>query len=299
MNTDVVFCQILAFFAAFLLVNAVAGLRRDRREAGPAKEFAARPVFFNWFAREIAFLASVLGRYARDETAGDNPKVLRQIRLAGYDGLLTCGEIRGAQLLLALAALVVGGLTLFIFGFTGLALVGWGLGAGYLGWAWPAIWLQQGATARQDKISKALPFAVDLMTVAMQSGQDLRAALRHLVDQAPFSPLIQEFGLLLRQIDAGKTWDDAFREMAERIQLDEFRVMVTAILQGFELGASISDTLRLHAEEIRRNRFHKAEQKAARAPSLMVLPIVLCILPGIFIVILTPMAIKLMANFGS
>ena len=81
--------------------------------------------------------------------------------------------------------------------------------------------------------------------------------------------------------------------MARRVQIDEFTSFVGVIAYGTEIGASIADTLRIHGEELRRARFHLAERKAARAPSLMILPMALFIMPAVFIIIITPVMMQM------
>jgi tight adherence protein C len=137
-----------------------------------------------------------------------------------------------------------------------------------------------------------MPYAIDLITVAMEAGQDFGAAVRNLVTQGPHGALRDEFGVMLRETELGKSRVEALQFMSEKIQLDEFRSLVTAVIQSSEMGSSISGTLKLQAEEIRRRRYNKAERQAARAPSLMLIPTALFILPAVFIIIIVPIALK-------
>ena len=81
--------------------------------------------------------------------------------------------------------------------------------------------------------------------------------------------------------------------MARRVQVESFTSFVGVVAYGTEIGASISETLRVHGEELRRARFHLAERKAARAPSLMILPMAVFILPAVFIIVITPVMMKM------
>jgi tight adherence protein C len=157
----------------------------------------------------------------------------------------------------------------------------------------PPLWLAHSARQRQDLISRALPYAIDLLTVAMQSGQDFGAAVRFLVNEGPSGPLRQEFGIMLKQAELGKSRVEALKDMADRVQMDEFRSLVGAVVQSTEMGSSLAETLKLQAEEVRRRRFHRAERKAARAPSIMLIPTALFILPAVFIVIITPVILRI------
>jgi len=128
----------------------------------------------------------------------------------------------------------------------------------------------------------------------MEAGQDFGAGVRHLVREVSGGPLRQELAMMLRETDLGKSRIDAMRSMASRIQIDEFQAVVTSVIQSSEMGASVAAALKLHADEIRRTRFHRAERKAARAPSLMLMPVAIFILPSVFIVILTPIILRMM-----
>lgn len=97
---------------------------------------------------------------------------------------------------------------------------------------------------------------------------------------------------MLKQNELGKSRVEALQAMSERIQIEEFKSLVTAVTQSAEMGSSISATLKVQAEDIRRARFHTAERKAARAPSLMLIPMALFILPAVFIVIFTPVVLR-------
>ena len=163
-----------------------------------------------------------------------------------------------------------------------------------LGWYYPVSWVARLAIQRKDRMSKSMPYAIDLITVAMEAGQDFGAAVRNLVNDGPHGPLRDEFGVTLRQVELGKSRVEALKAMSDRIQLDEFRSLVTSVIQSSEMGASISATLKIQAEEIRHRRFQRAERQAARAPSLMLIPTALFILPSVFIIIFVPIMIRAM-----
>ena len=165
-----------------------------------------------------------------------------------------------------------------------------------VGWILPVTWTRGAARRRQEEMSRALPYSIDLITTAMQAGQDFGAAVRHYVREGPVGPLRQELAVTLREIELGKSRIEGLKSMSERVQLEEFRVLVGAVTQSSEMGASIAETLKIQAEEIRRARYHKAERQAARAPSLMLIPTALFILPSVFIIIFTPVIIRIMAS---
>jgi tight adherence protein C len=167
------------------------------------------------------------------------------------------------------------------------------VGAAALAWFYPTIWLSRAARERTDRITKDLPYAIDLLTVAMEAGQDFGAALRYLTNEGPRGALNDEFSVLLHQTELGKSRVEALRALAERVRLEEMDQLVSAVVQSTETGGSVVGTLKVQAEDIRRRRFHRAERKAARAPSIMMIPVALFILPAVFIIIFTPVGIRM------
>ena len=168
---------------------------------------------------------------------------------------------------------------------------------GFIGCVYPSTVIASAADKRQTDIIKNLPFAIDLIGSAMRSGLDFSASVRYYVStEKADNPLAVEFGVMLRQMELGKTRIEALEDMAERIQSEEFLSFCAAVAHGTEVGASIVDTMKVQGEEMRRARFNIAERKAARAPSLMILPIALFIMPAVFIVIGTPVYLKIQSS---
>ena len=163
----------------------------------------------------------------------------------------------------------------------------------FVGWVYPSIVIEKFVRWRQGELTRALPFAIDLIGSAMRSGLEFGAAMRYFTGVKMGDPLTDEFGIVLQQIELGKTRTEALADMAHRVQLDEFTSFVGVIAYGTEIGASIAETLRIHGEELRRARFHLAERKAARAPSLMIFPMALFIMPAVFIIIITPVIMQM------
>lgn len=168
---------------------------------------------------------------------------------------------------------------------------------GFVGLVYPSMAIASEADKRQTAILRSLPFAIDLIGAAMRAGLDFNAAVRYYVTSDNKSnPLVLEFGIMLRQLELGKTRVQALEAVAARIQLDEFNTFCGAVAHGTEVGASIVDTMKIQAEEMRRARFNLAERKAARAPSIMIFPIALFIMPAVFIVIGVPVYLKLQSS---
>lgn len=169
-----------------------------------------------------------------------------------------------------------------------------GLLCGLVGLCWPAMAVSGAAAKRQELIMKNLPFAIDLVGAAMRAGLDFTASIRYYVStEKADNPLAVEFGVMLRQMELGKTRVEALEDVAKRVQVEEFNSFAGAVAHGTEIGASIVDTMKIQGEAMRRARFDRAERKAARAPSIMILPIAVFIMPAIFVIIGTPVLIRL------
>lgn len=192
----------------------------------------------------------------------------------------------------------VGGVLLFLCITTrGDVVFGFSLLFALLGWLWPSMTIYGTADRRQTAIMHALPFSIDLIGSAMRSGIDFTAAVRYYVStEDQRSPLALEYGIMLRQLDLGKTRTQALEDMAERIQTDAFKAFAEAVIHGMEVGASITETMRVQAEEMRRERFNIAERKAARAASSMILPIAIFIMPAMFLIIGTPVIMRVLRS---
>ena len=168
-----------------------------------------------------------------------------------------------------------------------------GLIGAFIGWFLPGVTVGNLVQTRQTKILQAIPFSIDLISSAMRGGLDFSAAIRFYVTLGEKGPLVDEYRIMLREMELGVIRTVALQNMAERIQLKEFTSFTAAVVMGTELGASLAETMEIQSEEMRKLRFSIAECKAQRAPSLMLLPMALFILPAVFIIILTPVFLKM------
>lgn len=164
------------------------------------------------------------------------------------------------------------------------------------GWIYPSMALKQYVEWRKTELTRALPFAIDLMGSAMRAGLEFGAAMRYFVGLGTGGPIQEDFSSVLSQMELGKTRSEALTEMAQRVQIESFTSFVGVVVYGTEIGASIVDTLKMQGEDLRRARFNIAERKAARAPSLMILPMALFIMPAVFIIIITPVVMQMQAT---
>jgi tight adherence protein C len=160
----------------------------------------------------------------------------------------------------------------------------------------PSSRLTREVAARRKAISKALPDVLDLLVISVEAGLGFEQALEKTIANVP-GPLSDEFALMLGEVRAGQARADALRDLSERVDEEDVRRFVLAVLQADKFGVSIGRMLRGQAEEVRIARRQKAQEQAQKAPVKMLIPMVFCIFPSIFIVILGPAALNLVENF--
>lgn len=161
----------------------------------------------------------------------------------------------------------------------------------------PVLLLNNEATQRRNAILRQLPSTLDLMTICVEAGLSLQAALFKVVEKSRPSPLREELDQALREIQLGRPRAQALKDMAKRINLKEVNSVVLSMVQAEAMGTSVAKSLRVQAEIARENRWQRAQEKAYQAPVKLTFPLVLFIFPVIFIVIFGPVALELMANW--
>jgi tight adherence protein C len=196
-----------------------------------------------------------------------------------------------------LAAMALVEATLLGFAFIMLASSGGGsqlflLLAGIIGVMLPKVWLDNRVRHRQKEILKSLPDAFDLITTCVEAGLGLEAALAKVAEKTS-GPFGEELSISLREVALGKLRRDALKELAERTAVPDLNSFINAVIQAESMGTSIAQVLRVQAEQMRTRRRQRAEQQAQAAPIKMMFPLVLCIFPTLFIVILGPAGIQI------
>lgn len=169
------------------------------------------------------------------------------------------------------------------------------MGGGLLGYLAPSFYLDRRIKARRAEHQSGFPDFMDLLVVCADAGLSMEAALdrvgRELGDSYP--SLSANIHMANLEIRAGRTLTDALEHLGDRLGLDEARSFATLIQQSDELGSSISDALRVYSDDMRHKRLSRAEEKAYALPVKLSVPMMVCIFPVLFVVILLPVIVRL------
>lgn len=173
------------------------------------------------------------------------------------------------------------------------------LGFGLLGFYFPQLWLGSKISRRQKGIRKAMPDALDLLTICVEAGLGFDSAMAK-VSEKWQTELSMAFARVIQEVQLGKLRREALRDMAERIGIPEMTSFVAAIIQSEQLGVSMAKVLHIQADQMRMKRRQLAEEEAHKAPLKMLIPMTLLIFPSITIVLMTPAGLKLLnSGLGS
>jgi len=156
----------------------------------------------------------------------------------------------------------------------------------------PDVWLSRTIAARRTRIRQDLPDFLDLLTVSVEAGLGFDSALSRVAGNSR-GALAEEFGRVLKEVQLGSSRKKAFKSLMKRVEVDDMRSFGLAVLQADTFGVSVGKALREQAKEMRSRRATRAEETAMKAPVKIVFPLVLCIMPALFIVILGPAGIQM------
>lgn len=261
----------------------------DLRELELSQPFTERVIFP--IARKLGEIAI---RFTPQNAMNS---ISRKLELAGTPSRIEPSMILALQLILA--AVFAG----IIFLFTSLGNADWpasrvaivSIVFAILGFYFPQLWLSSKITRRQKEVRKAMPDALDLLTICVEAGLGFEAAMAKVAEKW-MSELSLGFARAIQEIQLGKTRREALRDMAERIDIPEMTSFVAAVIQSEQLGVSLSKVLRIQSDQMRVKRRQLAEEEAHKAPLKMLIPMTLLIFPSLIIVLMTPAALKLMQS---
>ncbi|WP_181310603.1 type II secretion system F family protein [Nocardioides campestrisoli] len=239
--------------------------------------------------------ALTIGR--RFTGADSSERIYRKLELAGNPPGWTVDRVVSLKVIGGVAGLAAAFLFSFMLGLglTGkVVFIALGGVAGYFG---PNMFLYQKAYDRQNAMGRALPDAIDLLTISVESGLAFDAAVQQVARNTE-GPLSEEFARVLKEMQIGQGRGAALRALADRTNLDDLRSFVSALVQADAFGIPIAQVLRVQSSEMRTKRRQKAEEKAQQVPVKMTVPLIFCILPTLFIAVMGPAALSIMDSFG-
>ena len=211
----------------------------------------------------------------------------RQIRYAGLSNRMQVSDFIGLR---GIALLIGSGLAIAIGVLTNqglVALIILVLILGGVAYLFPTLWLRQQISRRRAQILRALPDAIDLLTISVEAGLGFDQALARVVSKSE-NALTREFARVIAEMRVGVTRRDALRALVERTGVDDLSTFISAIIQAEQLGASIANVLRIQSAEMRVRRRQHVQRQAQTAPIKMLFPMAFLIFPPIFIVVLGP-----------
>jgi tight adherence protein C len=257
------------------------------------EEFELQQPFFERVMRPMVKRLSRVGSRGGDR-GGMIARTDAKLEKAGYPGGLRGADWMGVKVLGAIVGAILGFLLGLAMGGPALGFV-FVLGGGAIGFIGPEFWLGRRIRARSMAMILQLPDALDLLTISVEAGLGFDAALAKVVEKME-GPLVNEFRQALAEIRMGRSRRDALRDVVARADAQPVSNFIGAIVQAEQLGVPIAKVLQIQSNQLRIERRQRAEEAAAKAPVKMLFPMVGCIFPTIFIVILGPAIVTVMAG---
>jgi len=168
----------------------------------------------------------------------------------------------------------------------------------FLGFSFPDSWLNGEVRRRQDEIRRAMPYVMDLLTLSVEAGLDFVAGLYKVCEKARSGPLVDELSFFLRETQLGASRQQALRNLSFRCNMPETSSFAALLIQADILGASVGPVLRAQSDLIRTQRFQRAERQGALASQKILFPMILCIMPAVFVVIFGPIVLNFIYGSG-
>jgi tight adherence protein C len=236
-----------------------------------------------------------LSRAGRRQEGGAIARIDAKLERAGYPGGLRGADWIGVKLMALIGFAVLGlVLGLLLTGEIVIALL-FAVGGAGIGYIAPEFWLGRRIKARSFGMVLQLPDALDLLTISVEAGLGFDAALAKVVEKME-GPLVDEFRQALAEVRMGRPRREALRDVANRADAQPVSNFIGAIVQAEQLGVPIAKVLQIQSNQLRIERRQRAEEAAAKAPVKMLFPMVGCIFPTIFIVILGPAIVTVMGG---
>jgi len=300
---------IAVFLAVFAVAYSVQSIVAERRQAyrtiQAIRAVELRPVDLR--NRELArpardrllkpFYNAALGLTRRFTPAGASDAIRRKLIQAGSPFGWDADRVLVAKVAGLAGGAVFGLLFLAIFSFAWPLRVLAFVLISLFGYWLPNIILTNAVQRRQTEVRTALPDSIDLLTICVEAGLGFDAAMAH-VSKNTTGPLADEFYRTLQEVQLGRSRNEAMRNLADRTNVPELRAFVLAMVQADVFGVSVADVLRVQAKDMRVKRRQLAEERAMKVPIKVLFPVLFCIFPALFVVILGPAIMRITEVFA-
>ncbi len=300
--TPEILIAVLAAGAVLLITFGVAARPAEDAVQARLSQLVVQPKSLEEMEMQRPFSERILrpmvqrmARAGKRQEGGMVAKVDAKLQRAGYPGGLRGADWIGVKLLAMIGFAILAFLLALLL--TGSPIVGFlfvvvGAAVGYIA---PEFWLGKKGRARSMQMTLQLPDALDLLTISVEAGLGFDAALAKVVEKME-GPLVDEFRQALAEVRMGRTRREALRDVADRADAQPVSNFIGAIIQAEQLGVPIAKVLQIQSNQLRIERRQRAEEAAAKAPVKMLFPMVGCIFPTIFIVILGPAVVTIMGG---
>jgi len=256
---------------------------------------AARPA--GALKKAFVDLTSQLGQYSAPKTEQDLSHRKKKLITAGYRKSNAASIFYGLKIFLAImlpvtffVALLFGGVPLMKLNMLIMLLL-----LALFGFYLPDMWVIVVISRRKEKITDGFPDALDMMVVCVEAGMGLDQAIKRVADEMTLNYRIisEEFNLMNLELRAGRSRQDAMRNLAARTDVEDVKSLVTLLVQTDRFGTSIAQALRIHSDSMRTKRRQRAEEKAMKLPVKLLFPLLLFIFPSLFVAVIGPGAIQI------
>ncbi len=299
---------VMIFAALFLVLASVGGIHKEREGVGRSiavlEALTSAPddmkrELDSTFADRVLFplLARTqsLGRRLTPEDASE--RIREKLEKAGNPFGWTVERVMAGKVVGFAAALFVSLVLGLVMGLSFLVMLFFVVAASLAGYMAPNFYLYQQTYNRSEQLARALPDAIDLLTISVESGLGFDAACAQVARNTD-GPLADEFARMLQEMQIGRGRSVALRSMADRTDLADLRSFVSAMVQADAFGIPVGKVLRVQSAEIRVKRRQWAEEMAQKVPIKILVPLIFCILPCLFIAVLAPAGINIMNSFS-
>ena len=307
--TLILIVGIVGIFAAIMLSLTAVGVfdneaRGVNKSLSMLEAFSAAPPELrkeldpSFNERVLSPLVDRAVNIGRKLTPADHGERIRnRLEVAGNPPGWTVDRVTALKFIGFASALVLSLIIATLFGFGFAPMLAFCVIAAVVGYMAPNMYLYQVGYNRTQLMQKAMPDALDLLTISVESGLGFDSALSHVARNTE-GPLAEEFARVLQEMQIGLGRGAALRALGERTHVPELKGFVSAMVQADALGIPIAQVLRVQAREIRTKRRQRAEEQAQKVAVKILVPLIFCILPCLFIAVLGPAAIGIFQAFS-